>query len=159
VNTNSNIVILGGGTAGWLTALFLKRSWPRAGVTIIEDPNRPPIIAGESGSTTFTSLLKHLKIDTNDFIRTVNATPKLGGRFTDWNGVGTEFIHSLQTDYAPYLNGWTDYLAENRDELTVGSLMTLMSASTAKDRYMRTIIGNNIPAAEGYFANYFIVEN
>jgi tryptophan halogenase len=159
VNTSSNIVILGGGTAGWLTALFVKRSWPRASVTIIEDPNRPPIIAGESGSTTFTSLLKHLKIDTNDFIRTVNATPKLGGKFTDWNGVGTEFIHSLQTDYAPYLNGWTDYLNENRDELTVGRLMTLLNAESAKDKYMRTIIGNNIPAAEGYFANYFIEEN
>ena len=159
VNTNSNIVILGGGTAGWLTALFVNRNWPRANVTIIEDPNRPPIIAGESGSTTFTSLLKHLKIDINDFVRKVNATPKLGGKFTDWNGVGTQFIHSLQTDYAPYLNGWSDYLNENRDELTVGRLMTLLSTNTAKDKYMRTIIGNDIPAAEGYFANYFIEEN
>lgn len=159
MNINSNVVILGGGTAGWLTGLFVQRNWPRATVTIIEDPNRPPIIAGESGSTTFTSLLRHLKIDINDFVQKVNATPKLGGKFVDWNGVGTQFIHSLQTDYAPYLNGWSDYLAENRDELTVGTLMSIMSAESAKEKYMKTIIGNNIPLAEGFFANYFIEEN
>jgi tryptophan halogenase len=159
MNTTSKVVILGGGTAGWLTGLFIQRNWPKIDVTIIEDPNRPPIIAGESGSTTFTSLLKHLRIDITDFVRKVNATPKLGGKFTDWNGVGTQFIHSLQTDYAPYLNGWSDYLTEHRDELTVGNLMSLMSAESAKDRFMRTILANNIPAAEGYFANYFIEEN
>ena len=157
--TNSKVVVLGGGTAGWLTALFVRRNWPKAEVVVIEDPNRPPIIAGESGSTTFVTLLKHLKIDTNDFIRQVNATPKLGGKFTDWNGVGTEFIHALQTDYAPYLNGWTDYFEENRDELSIGTLMSLMTAESAKERYQRTIIGNNIPSAEAYFANYFIKEN
>jgi len=96
--TNSKVVVLGGGTAGWLTALFVQRNWHRAQVTVIENPNQPPIIAGESGNTTFVTLLKHLRIDINDFIRQVNATPKLGGKFTDWNGVSTEFIHSLQTD-------------------------------------------------------------
>ena len=159
MNTSSNVCILGGGTAGWLTGLFIQRNWPRANVTIIEDPNRPPIIAGESGSTTFTNLLKHIKIDVNEFISKVNATPKLGGKFTDWNGVGTEFIHCLQTDYAPYLNGWTDYLSENRDELTVGTLMSLLTSESAKDKYMKTIIGNKIPVAEGFFANFFIEEN
>lgn len=116
LNTNSKVVILGGGTAGWLTGLFVKRNWPNTEVSVVEDPDRPPIIAGESGSTTFVSLLRHLKIDNNDFIRKVNATPKLGGKFTNWNGVGTQFIHTLQTDYAPWLDGWTDYVSENGND-------------------------------------------
>jgi tryptophan halogenase len=159
MSTNSKVIILGGGTAGWLTALFVRRNWPKAEVTVIEDPNRPPIIAGESGNTTFVTLLKHLNIDINEFVRQVNATPKLGGKFTDWNGVGTEFIHTLQTDYAPYLNGWSDYFAENRDDLTIGTLMFLMTAENAKEKYLRTILGNNVPTAEAYFANYFIEGN
>ena len=85
MNTNSKVVILGGGTAGWLTALFVQRNWPQTNVTVIENPKKPPIIAGESGNTTFTVLLKHLKIDVNHFMRKVNATPKLGGRFTERN--------------------------------------------------------------------------
>ncbi len=159
MNINSKVVILGGGTAGWLTALFVQRNWPQTNVTVIENPKKPPIIAGESGNTTFTVLLKHLKIDVNHFMRKVNATPKLGGRFTDWNGIGTQFIHALQTDYAPYLEGWTDFLKENKEELYLGNLINILSAESNKDRYMRTILGNNIPVAEAYFANYFIEAN
>ena len=39
------IVILGGGSAGWMTALFVKKIWPINDVTLIEDPTTPPIIA------------------------------------------------------------------------------------------------------------------
>lgn len=160
LTSKSKIVILGGGTAGWLTALFIKRNWPNTDISIVEDPNRPPIIAGESGTTTFVSLLTHLKIDINEFIKEVNATPKLGGRFTDWNGVGTEFIHALQTDYAPWLDGWSDYVRTcEEDELTVGALMTIMSAERAKDAYQRTLIGNDIPLAQALFASHFIKQN
>lgn len=158
---NSNVVILGGGTAGWLTALFISRNWPSTNITVVEDPNRPPIIAGESGTTTFASLLRHLKIDNNDFIKSVNATPKLGGKFTDWNGVGTEFIHCLQTDYAPWLDGWTDYVntLEDTENLTVGILSSIMDAERSKDAYLKTLIGNNVPLANAFFANAFIKEN
>ena len=160
MNINSKIVVLGGGSAGWLTALFVKRNWPRVEVIVVEDPKRPPIIAGESGTTTFVSMLRQLKIDNNDFVKKVNATPKLGGRFTDWNGVGTEFVHALQTDYAPWLNGWTDFLGKcDPEELTVGALMSIMTAEGAKDMYLKTIIANNIPLTESLFANYFIEEN
>ena len=90
---------------------------------VVEDPKRPPIIAGESGTTTFVNLLRHLKIDNQDFIQKVNATPKLGGRFKNWNGVGTEFVHCLQTDYAPWLDGWTDYVnSAPAEELKVGQM-------------------------------------
>lgn len=162
LKSNSKIVIVGGGTAGWLTGLFIRRNWPTADITIVEDPNRPPIIAGESGNTTFLSLLRHLKIDNNEFIKEVNATPKLGGKFTDWNGVGTEFIHCLQTDYAPWLDGWSDYVTQNidkDDDLTLGSLVSIMDNERSKDAYLKTIIGNNIPLADAFFATHFIKEN
>ena len=160
MNTNSKIVILGGGTAGWLTALFIQRNWPKTEISVIEDPNRPPIIAGESGNTTFVTLLRHLKIDNEDFIRKINATPKLGGKFTDWGALDTEFIHCLQTDYAPWLDGWTDYVEKNDgEELTVGTLLSIMTAERAKDTYLKTLIGNNTPLADAFFANYYIKEN
>lgn len=159
-NISSNVVVIGGGTAGWLTALTIKRNWPDTPVTVVEDPSRPPIIAGESGNTTFLSLLRHLHIDINDFIKKVNATPKLGGKFTDWNGVGTEFLHVLQTDYAPWLDGWTDYVNKaNPEDLTVGALYSIMSNEQAKDSYLKTLLGNNIPLAKAFYANYFIEED
>ena len=158
-NTNSKAVVLGGGSAGWLTALFLKRNWPTLSVTVVEDPERPPIIAGESGTSTFIGLLKHLKIDAEDFVRRVNATPKMAGKFTDWAGEGTEFIHALQTDYAPWLDGWTDMDNVPINQLDMGRITSIMRQERAKDVYLKTIIGNDIPLAKAFYANYFVEAN
>ena len=154
-------VVLGGGSAGWLTALFLQRSWPSLKIAVVEDPKRPPIIAGESGTTTFVSLMRYLKIDVDDFIKEVNATPKLGGKFTDWNGVGTEFIHCLQTDHAPWLDGWTDFADSelSKQDLRLGSLVNIMTAERHKDLYLRTLVANEIPLADAFLASMFIKEN
>jgi len=160
LNTNSKAVILGGGTAGWLTALFIQRNWPKVDITVVEDPKRPPIIAGESGTTTFVALLRHLKIDNDHFVREVNATPKLGGKFKDWNGVGSEFIHCLQTDYAPWLDGWTDYVNSAPDEeLNLGTVFSILNSEREKDVYLKTILANNIPLAKAFYANKFIEGN
>jgi tryptophan halogenase len=155
---NSKVIVLGGGSAGWLTALFVQRNWPRCEVTVVEDPSKPPIIAGESGSTTFVTFLKHLKIDHDEFVKRVNATPKLGGKFTDWNGVGTEFIHALQTDYAPWLDGWTDYFAGAMPEatLTLGQMNSIMQAEKNKDTFLKTILGNKIPLSKAFYSSEFI---
>jgi tryptophan halogenase len=90
-----NLVILGGGTAGWLTALYLKKQFCDNNIIVIEDPNRPPIIAGESGGASLVALYKFLEIDLNEWIIEANALPKLGGKFFDWNGPGTSFTHGL----------------------------------------------------------------
>ena len=79
----SNLVILGGGVAGWLTALVVRKKFPSMQITVVEDPNKPPIIAGESGTTTFVELLNVLDIDFNDFVKHTKSTPKLGGSFKD----------------------------------------------------------------------------
>ena len=90
-----NLVILGGGTAGWLTALYLQKQFCGNNIIVIEDPKRPPIIAGESGGASLVGLYKFLDIDLNEWITKTNALPKLGGKFFGWNGPNTEFIHGL----------------------------------------------------------------
>ncbi len=153
-------IILGGGSAGWLTALFLQKNYPKVDITVVENPKQPPIIAGESGTTTFVSLLKHLNIDSNDFIRKVNATPKLGGKFTDWNGVGSEFIHCLQTDHAPWLDGWNAYVkSAPTEELSLGSMYSILNNEQEKDIFLKTIVANDIPLARAFYAMQFIEHN
>lgn len=156
--TNSKIVILGGGTSGWVTGLFIKRNYPNVDISIIEDPKRPPIIAGESGSTTFTDFLTHLKIDKEDFVRKVNATPKLGGRFTDWGGVGTEFLHVMQTDFTPWLDDWNAYFDDDRP-LTVGLANRFMMASQGRIKYLKTLLASGIPLEKVFLAGEYIRQN
>lgn len=156
---NSNTVILGGGVAGWLTALLIKKTRPSMNITVVEDPNKPPIIAGESGTTTFVDMLKYLDIDFDDFVAKANATPKLGGRFKDWSGVGSEFIHCLQTDYAPWLDGWSDNPNASVFNMNLGQFTGIIAAERQKNLYQATLLGNSVPLADAFYANYFIKEN
>jgi tryptophan halogenase len=97
---NKTVAILGGGTAGWLTALFVKNYWPDLKVTVIEDPAKPPIIAGESGGHPMDRVYKNLGINMVDWAKAVGATPKLGGNFYNWNGEGHVFHHALFDHYS-----------------------------------------------------------
>jgi tryptophan halogenase len=99
------VAILGGGTSGWLTAIFFKKVWPELEITVIEDPKSPPIIAGESCTAPFVDLIDFLDIDTNDWIKKTDAFPKLGGKFVDWGPNKSTFTQPL---FSSYRNRW-DY--------------------------------------------------
>ena len=152
--TKNKIVILGGGSAGWLTALYIQKIHPACDITVVEDPDRPPIIAGESGTITLVSFLKRLGIDIDDFVRHTNATPKLGGRFKNWNGVGHEFVHALQTDITPWLDEPNEY-----DPLSFNQTITNLHREHTSDTYVSTIIANDIPLSKAFYAYQFIDQN
>jgi Tryptophan halogenase len=152
------IVILGGGTAGWLSALFLKRAYKDIDVTVVEDPSRPPIIAGESGTSTLIQLFKFLEIDLKDWLQQVNATPKMGGKFTDWGGIGTEFIHALQTELIPD-NLEDSFTKNNIRNLSVQDLLLKTNHFHDKEIFLRTLIANDIALSDAFFAGEFIKQN
>jgi len=107
---NNNVTILGGGSAGWLTGLFLKKTWPSLKITVIEDPTQPPIIAGESGAASLNHLMEYLEVPFDEWILATNAMPKLGGKFNDWDIIGKDFVHGLIPDW--YQNNWKSIYPE-----------------------------------------------
>ena len=102
---NIPVVVLGGGTAGWLTALYTKALYPNLSVTVVEDPGKPPIIAGESGGFALSMIYDRLGIEFAHWGASVGATPKLGGKFIGWNGKDSVFYHSLITPH--YTKAWS----------------------------------------------------
>ena len=101
------IVIVGGGTAGWLASLFLANRNMRPDgirpfdITVVESSKIPIIGAGE-GSTgllldTLNKKLKRLDgLSEIEFARKTNATIKLGIDCKNWNGDGKSFFEPLQ---------------------------------------------------------------
>ena len=80
-----SILIVGGGTAGWLTAAYLARFLgPATRITVLEDPAIGAIGVGEGAFPTMRSTLRFLGIDETHFIRAAGATFKQGIRFDDW---------------------------------------------------------------------------
>lgn len=132
---SKNIVVVGGGTAGWLTAMLIRKHYGSVHITVVEDPNKLPIIAGESGNVGINSMFSQLDIDTETWIKEVKAVPKIGGTFTDWNGVGTEFVHSLINHYS---------MEWDKDFPDVNDL------------YFKGLIANNIPFSEAFVSGQLV---
>ncbi len=85
-----NIVIVGGGTAGWLTAgVIAARHQARikAGsfsVTLVESPSVNIIGVGEGTWPTIRTTLKKIGVSETEFFRQCDAAFKQGGRFAGW---------------------------------------------------------------------------
>lgn len=79
-----HVGILGGGTAGCLVALAIRARRPEARVTLIRDPDTPPIGVGEATTPLVPQFLHaDLGIGAEELFREVRPTFKLGIRF-DW---------------------------------------------------------------------------
>lgn len=92
-----NIVVVGGGTAGWLAALIISKVKPQDhNITVIESSKINIIGAGEGSTGTMTNIIQNLSAnygcDEQDFINSCDVTPKLGIDFKDWTGDGTSYI-------------------------------------------------------------------
>ena len=84
-----NIVIVGGGTAGWLTAGVIaarhKSRQPHGfTVTLVESPNVPIIGVGEGTWPTLRNTLRQIGVSETDFFRYCDAAFKQGARFNKW---------------------------------------------------------------------------
>jgi tryptophan halogenase len=78
------IVIIGGGTAGWLTALVVNKFWANVNVTIIESSKIGILGAGEGGTSNFGKMLSLLNINQKEFFERTKSTVKGGLHLYNW---------------------------------------------------------------------------
>ena len=70
------IVILGGGTAGWLTALQVKQLYSKASITLIESSKVGILGAGEGSVPLLPTFLQSVGINLGEFKKECDATFK-----------------------------------------------------------------------------------
>lgn len=90
-----NFVIVGGGTAGWITALFIKNQYPWANVTVIASEEIGILGAGEGTTPHFVTFLNRLGISTSDIVKHANGTIKNGIKFDNWKGENDTYFHGF----------------------------------------------------------------
>ncbi|NMH64731.1 tryptophan halogenase family protein [Shewanella salipaludis] len=115
-DTINSVLVVGGGTAGWLTAAKLAKSFNSLDgnsiqVCLIESPDIPTIGVGEGTWPTMRATLASLGIDEAEFLRTCHGTFKQGTKFINWQNASrpnqyhhlfTSIFDPTQFNLAPY---------------------------------------------------------
>jgi len=93
-----NVTIVGGGTAGWMTAAALVKLLPtRCNVHLVESEAIGIVGVGEATLPHIRAFNERLGIDEAEFMATTRATFKLGIEFQHWGRVGDSYIHPFGT--------------------------------------------------------------
>ncbi|MBY8877413.1 tryptophan halogenase family protein [Actinacidiphila acidipaludis] len=93
----NSVVIVGGGTAGWMTASYLKAAFSdRVQVTLVESEKVSRIGVGEATFSTVRHFFDFLGLDEADWLPKAAGGYKLGIRFENWSIPGEHFYHPFE---------------------------------------------------------------
>lgn len=141
-----NIVILGGGTAGFLTALFMQKILPSSfykkpyNVKLVRSQEIGIVGVGEATTPQFVTLLRNLGIDIFDCIKKTNASIKNGIKFVNWNGDDLSYFHSFH-------------------EWLVDHSVPGIFGSEARDYYIKNLIDRQLPFEDHIYAELLSSKN
>lgn len=120
------VVIVGGGSAGWMAASYLNGALngnqkgpqraQKVHITVVESPNIPRISVGEATIPSMRHLLSVIGVEEGDFMRATDATFKQSIKYVNWARRDNSFYHHPFSRYQnfPLDNSGSDWLASDR---------------------------------------------
>ena len=103
-----NIVIVGGGSAGWMTAAAIAYKCPNINLTLVESKKIGNVGVGESTLGHINNYMNLLDLKDEDWMKECSATYKTSIQFTDFKENGYTFQYPFG-EYKAYSNGLPDF--------------------------------------------------
>ncbi|GIJ79309.1 tryptophan halogenase [Micromonospora phaseoli] len=123
-----DVVIVGGGTAGWMTATYLKTAFQdRISVTLVESAAVGTIGVGEATFSTIRHFFDYLGLDERDWMPQCSGSYKLAIKYDNWRGDGSHFYHPferLRTSDGFTMAEWNLALGDATESFDRGSFIT-----------------------------------
>lgn len=138
------VVVVGGGTAGWMSATYLKKALGESvDVTVVESPQVGTIGVGEATFSTIRHFFAHLGLAEKDWMPSCSASYKFAVRYENWREPDRYFYHPferLQTVSGFDLADWWLHLDGDADSFQRRCLM--MPALCEAQRSPRLLDGS-----------------
>lgn len=135
-NPIQNVAVLGGGSAGFMAALTLKRKLPQLNVRVIRSPDIGVIGVGEGSTPAFgRHFFEYLKLKPQHFYSEVSPTWKIGIKFLQW-GPRKEFFYTFAYEFMhryPELSRNNGFFCDG-EPLIAGRISALMAHDRAFPR-------------------------
>jgi len=155
-----NIVIVGGGTAGWMAAAAFARLLPHPDIKIrlIESEQIGTVGVGEATIPHIKYFNELLGLQEDDFVKKTNATFKLGIEFVDWDKIGKSYIHpfgeyGLDMEGMNFHHFWMRHKALGHAESIDDYNLQIMAARAGK--FQRPVSIANSPLSKIAYAFHF----
>jgi tryptophan halogenase len=154
------IVIVGGGTAGWMAAAALARLLDRGsiGITLIESDEIGTVGVGEATIPPLIAYNNMLGINEDEFLAATQGTFKLGIDFVDWGALGERYFHPFG-DHGQDFRGVAFhqlYLRERKKrELPALDAWSMSATAAALGRYARPGPDARLPFSQLLYAFHF----
>jgi tryptophan halogenase len=143
------VVIVGGGTAGWITAALLIKILGKAlRIKLVESEDIDIVGVGEATIPPILTLNRALGLDEAEFLRETRGTIKLGIEFEDWGRRGERFMHAFGSigkdfPFCSFHHFWArGMLQGRRDSLWDFSLAGRAAKNNSFGRLERVESGN-----------------
>ena len=146
----SRVVILGGGTAGWISAALLVRLLGKVvDIVLVESEQIGTVGVGEATIPPILNLNRALGLDEAEFMRRTRATIKLGIQFEDWSRPGASYMHAFgdigkDFPFCSFHHFWTRYRQHNPASDFWDFSLAYQAAAAGKFKHLERMPGSGL---------------